>query len=91
VKYRVRMVEVATGRDAEWDGYPWSGNSEGLQFYWTEGNFGCDCNRRMDFVRQVEGREPEDEPDECPCGHGGYRVPYLTLEDGTRLEIDGLE
>jgi hypothetical protein len=34
-------------------------------YWWTEGNGGCDCNRRMDFAR-AGGEEPE--LDSCSTG-----------------------
>lgn len=33
-------------------------------FAWTEGNYGCDCNRELFFCRAAD----EDEPDEPECG-----------------------
>jgi hypothetical protein len=41
---------------------------EGILFQWTEGNYGCDCNRARFFARAAE----EDDPD-VPCGDT-YRV-----------------
>ena len=37
-----------------------------LLFLWEEGNFSCDCNRRLFIIRQEEEREALDE--EIPCG-----------------------
>lgn len=33
-------------------------------YMWTEGNYGCDCNKRL-FMARAQGRE---EPDPNPCG-----------------------
>lgn len=41
------------------------------EFWWSEGNFACDCNRAI-LVR---------DPDES-CGHSRYKV-RITLPDGT--------
>lgn len=50
---------------------------------WTEGNFGCDCNRG-DFFAQAGGEEDPDEP----CGNGKYTVLKAILEDGREIPID---
>jgi hypothetical protein len=48
-------------------------------FQWTEGNYGCDCNRAI-FFERVAGNELEwDEP---PCGEGRYSV---NLERGGEI------
>lgn len=49
------------------------------EFWWAEGNGGCDCNRHLLF-ELAHGREPAD--DECVCGSDRYAV---------RLEVDGAE
>lgn len=39
------------------------------EFWWTEGNMGCDCNRRLCFARAAG------EPDcEMTCGHTEFSV-----------------
>ncbi len=39
------------------------------EFLWSDGNYGCDCNRALLFVR-CDG---EDDPD-IPCSDGLYSV-----------------
>lgn len=51
----------------EWD----KGDGWTDEFWWSEGNFACDCNRAMQA----------NDPDES-CGHGRFRV-RITLPDGT--------
>ena len=82
--YRAYIVKVETGegRWYEMDGCEWG---DGSVFFWTEGNFGCDCNRADSWLRAA-GIEPED--DGSPCGDGAYRVPYVELSDGQRVQID---
>ncbi len=38
-------------------------------YMWTDGNYGCDCNRYLMFQRAAD----EDESD-IKCGHGRYMV-----------------
>jgi hypothetical protein len=49
----------------------------GIEFMWTEGNYACDCNRRLFIARELG--EPEPAVD-APCGHS------IVLE---KIEIDG--
>jgi hypothetical protein len=42
------------------------------EYWWTEGNFGCDCNRRLTWARCAD--PPEDEPENQECGHGEFSV-----------------
>jgi hypothetical protein len=59
------------------------GREEQLQrvrFHWTEGNYGCDCNRR-DVFRQAGG---EASYPGSPCGSIEFSV-RLQLEDGTEV------
>ena len=67
----------------KWD---WTKNGDrGDLYWWTDGNFGCDCNRYMSFERG-KGREPKD--DYCKCGYDCYTVPYVILPDGIKIKID---
>lgn len=45
------------------------------RFVWADGNFACDCNRKL-FFERAAGIEPED--DDTPCGDDGYAV---TIKD----------
>jgi len=49
-------------------------------FWWTEGNFSCDCNRRIVFDGDVDAAE---------CGHTRFSALYAELEDGSKIELDG--
>lgn len=68
---------------------PWEAESDlssGTWGWWATGNNSCDCNRALYFKRAA-GESTDD--DETPCGDQVlYRVPYVTLSDGTRVYID---
>lgn len=82
MSYKAHIRNNATGEvrtkdyDFEWD--------EGSFYWWSAGNFSCDCNREWEFQRA--GNEPESE--DPPCGETMYRVPKIELQDGTIVEID---
>lgn len=60
----VRVHEM----DLDWD----DGDVEGsCEYLWSEGNFGCDCNRALFFARAVD-EDPDD--DETPCGSTAFRI-----------------
>lgn len=71
------ILEVATGRTAV-DNTPCHiAAGDDVPFIWAEGDFSCDCNRRLLFHR-AQGVELDD--DDTPCGDGRYLV---------RCAIDG--
>lgn len=47
------------------------GDSTPSDFMWRDGNYSCDCNRALFFLRA--GGE-DDSKDETPCGDGTYSV-----------------
>lgn len=61
------------------DEYPWS---ETMEYLWSEGNFGCDCNRALFFARAVG----EDDPD-CECGDTEFSIEVFD-DDGKLLYKD---
>ena len=67
-------------QDSDW--------GDGSDWLWTEGNYGCDCNRALFFARAFG--EDETEAEEQECGDGvAYSVPFAELADGTKIEIEG--
>jgi len=56
-------------------------------FWWTTGNFGCDCNRELEWLRS-EGVDVDGDEVEPECGSGKFSVLYAELPDGTRITID---
>jgi hypothetical protein len=82
IYYRVPITKLETGetRIYEMD-MPWEDHTE---FWWTEGNFGCDCNREILFER-IDGKDA----DERKCGDDRFHIPYAEMPDGARMELDG--
>jgi len=62
---------------------------DGFEYMWTDGNYSCDCNRALYFARA----EPSKSNDllDIECGETVYSVPFVELEDGTRVNIDDHE
>lgn len=81
--YSVKIKNNETGevRDARMD-FDWD---EASDYWWTDGNFGCDCNRHLVFIRA--GNEPESD---VSCGNKLYTVIHAKLDDGKVIEIDGI-
>lgn len=67
---------------------------DGNRWLWTEGNFGCDCNRHLWWLR-AGGPGPEDDPHwnnaEHECGQNAYVALFAELPDGTRIPLDDYE
>ena len=87
MKYKVKRRNNSTGEVREWDTKSewdfdkhWGDSSE--LFWWTEGNFGRDCNRELVFYDWSE------EADDRQCGETEYTVIHAELEDGTIIPID---
>lgn len=55
---------------------------EASYFHWTEGNFGCDCNRSLFFSAWKS--------DSVGCGGNDNRfyLAKIVLEDGTEVLVD---
>lgn len=86
MKYKARIIDTKTGESRTFETtteYP-----DSLEFYWTDGNFGCDCNRGYSFIRAAGG-QPTDEEFDAPCTQGRYLVPTIVFENGEVIEIDG--
>lgn len=85
---QVTIVRVSDGVERIYqDESPWIPADEhglGSVWWWTEGNGGCDCNRALFFARAA-GEELETDP---ICGEERYRIPFITLPDGTRISVD---
>ncbi|MGC3959585.1 MAG: hypothetical protein QM813_17045 [Verrucomicrobiota bacterium] len=80
-KVAIRDNDTDEIRLYEMEGCDWE---DGSLFFWTDGNFGCDCNRRDLFLRAA-GIEPDDE---SPCGNVAYSALYAELPDGSKVPID---
>ena len=61
--------------------YSWE---DGQDCMWSDGNYGCDCNRHLFFVRS--GGEVN--CDDAPCGTTAYSISRVELPDGSNAYID---
>ena len=80
LKYRALLKRNVDGVE-RWTDWSDATHLDSLVFFWTEGNFGCDCNRQLEFERA--GSEPED--DDPTCGDDRYELISLELNDGREL------
>lgn len=62
----------------------WEDEDERSHWHWTDGNYGCDCNRHLFFIRAAGNDEWEDRE----CGSTEYSCLYAELPDGSRRPID---
>lgn len=91
MQYKVAIKSNATreirlydlGRECHWN--------DASYFLWTQGNYSCDCNRELSFIR-AGGPGSDDDPHhnnlDTECGHDRYSILYAELEDGTHIEFD---
>ncbi len=84
VKIVAHIKCVLTGEIAKYENKGiWDEENQMPHTYiWEEGNFSCDCNRKMFFLSGLNRSEPSDE--EIPCGGGKYLV---NLENPQTSEI----
>lgn len=67
-----------------WMDLDWKDDEERSDlFWWTGGNFGCDCNREREFERAI-GREAGP----TKCGVHRFTVIKVVLTDGREIPID---
>ena len=59
---------------------------EGSHWWWTEGNFGCDCNREWEFQRA--GNEELTPHEKLQCGSKRYKVLQFDFPDGSSMAGD---
>jgi hypothetical protein len=59
------------------DPHPWEAGSD---YLWSDGNYGCDCNRHL-FFERAAGHEPNED---CECGEEAY---MLRIEDDSGKEL----
>ena len=57
----------------------WDEDGSPTEYMWTDGNYGCDCNRLLFWLRAKN----EDEPDfeDLECGEGGFSIVSV-VENG---------
>lgn len=61
---------------------------EHSDFWWTEGNMACDCNRSQEFARA--GNESDPNVD-CNVDENKYSVLYALLTDGKKINLENNE
>lgn len=80
MNYKALIKKLETGEerlipiDLDWSG-------ESSEYWWTDGNMGCDCNRERVF----EHHNPEIH---TKCSEDRFFVPHVLLEDGQLIKID---
>jgi hypothetical protein len=62
----------------------WHSDAGSPDFIWSDGNFGCDCNRH-DFFEQAAGKETEGH---YQCGTTAYVVDRIVLLNGEVVYAD---
>ena len=72
---KVHIRKNETGEINVYEDDYWSGD-----FQWQEGNYCCDCNRRL-FFERAGGTEPEWD-DEDECSKGLYDVVKVEFHEG---------
>ena len=89
--YVAHIIDKVTGNrgtiehDMFWYYIDDDGEKRGSEFWWEEGNMGCDCNRAKAF---------EELPEDSPCtGSAGNRfiVEKIVLSDGEEIHIENYE
>jgi len=84
--YKVAIRKNSTGEvrvcsiESEWEE---DGATD--EFWWTEGNFACDCNRAIKFALAAGERDTN-----VVCGHTLYTCLYAELPDGSRVPLDNI-
>lgn len=89
--YTATIIDIVSGERRTREFPMYAASEEGLEFMWSEGNFSCDCNRALFFVRAVGGTEDEARAlaNAVGCAGHRFRVPALMLADGRVIHIDG--
>lgn len=72
IKIEIRREEDGEVRSTVWKDSVFS------EFWWSEGNGSCDCNRELFFLRA----KGEDEPDEVQCGEERFCVRVSDADTG---------
>lgn len=74
--YRIR--ENATGVEREISSDELSDSL--CDYWWTEGNMACDCNRKLEWYRAGPDDAPDLDPeDDFPCGHSAYMLVSVSV------------
>lgn len=82
VRIREVIKDTLTGEVREQNGESplRQGEDQPCTFIWEEGNYACDCNRGLFFLRAI-GDDDEDDT-RTPCGDGRYLVNLVNPATG---------
>lgn len=88
VPVTVRLRKTETGEVRE---YRTEECEDGVGYQWTDGNYGCDCNRERFFLRAGGEEDVADEALHAQgrCSTGRYVVESITKESGEVIYRDG--
>jgi hypothetical protein len=67
--------------EEQWVDSTYRENDDGIWYQWQEGNYSCDCNRKI-FFEKAKGTSSWDY--DTPCGDGRYRIVATRPEIGLR-------
>jgi hypothetical protein len=83
MSYVVKIKKNDTGeiREVTFD-LEWQNSS---LYAWTDGNFGCDCNRAIFFHEWAKNETDYDDT----CGDSRYTAVEAILQDGRIKRIEG--
>jgi hypothetical protein len=94
VLYRAHITHKPSGKTAVYEDSfthdTWGDCLHAMKWAWTEGNYGCDCNRSLFFERSLKDGEESPLPEhyEATCSEGLFAVSHLDTEDGIIILID---
>ena len=80
MRYSVEITKVETG-EVRTISIPFDWEEDYSLWLWTEGNYGCDCNRELFFDNKQPGYIPE------KCGNTRFKARAI-LADGRQIELD---
>lgn len=82
-KLRVDIQEIATGREVSFEETGiFDPNEHAVVYLWEEGNYSCDCNRRLFFYRAIGDAEKERDAWDKPCSQDQYRARVCSAKTG---------
>jgi hypothetical protein len=93
-KYTISITRTSDQKTLElhdvwgdWPGYVRDGDwQESIVYMWDEGNYCCDCNRQMYFLKA----SGEADPEFGECGFTAYKVNWLRIDEpGGKLFVTG--
>jgi hypothetical protein len=85
--YRVHIHDIATGVTRWFDfPYEWDYVDGSSEYLWSDGNYGCDCNRSLFFQREAGG---DDTAQSLGCGSDRYVIKIVEPEGYVLYEDNG--